>query len=566
MRGTPLDIDLHLVPFSRRGSWFTVARLEGVAGLVDGLYLRTVHGDARNRELFRIDLLDDDQNPQPVTENVSPEKLTLSGERGTVELSIPENDRLLIRGTGVTLRLTGVMGSPYDLAADQGDGSWNYIGYGANLNLALVPAVGSIDVTMDWDGVRAEQLTVETKGEDGTWLLAVEEVSSGRTAVDRDLDFDACVARVAADYASWSEVSPRAGGELAAARETAVYLNWSAMVDPGGLVTRPSMLMSKNHMTRVWSWDHCFNALALTGAPQLAGDQLLTMFDHQDELGALPDSFNDAEITFNFVKPPVHGWALGRILERTDLAVDVLEELEDRLTRWTEWWLKYRDNDGDGLPHYNHGNDSGWDNSTSFARFVPVESPDLCSFLVIQMEVLADLAERSGDQDRAAGWRERAESLLKLTLDTFWTGERFVVRNAVTHEQVASDSLFSFLPLILGHRLPSDVFDKLAEGLQTGGFLTEHGLATEAPTSDFYTSDGYWRGPIWAPSTMLIVDGLADGGREDLAADIARRFCATAARSGMAENFDALTGDGLRDRAYTWTSSVFLLLAERYGA
>jgi putative isomerase len=35
-----------------------------------------------------------------------------------------------------------------------------------------------------------------------------------------------------------------------------------------------------------------------------------------------------------------------------------------------------------------------------------------------------------------------------------------------------------------------------------------------------------------------------------------------AARSGMAENYNALTGAGLRDRAYTWTASVFLLLAE----
>ena len=35
-------------------------------------------------------------------------------------------------------------------------------------------------------------------------------------------------------------------------------------------------------------------------------------------------------------------------------------------------------------------------------------------------------------------------------------------------------------------------------------------------------------------------------------------------RSGMAENYDAITGDGLRDRAYTWTSSVFLILAHEY--
>lgn len=34
----------------------------------------------------------------------------------------------------------------------------------------------------------------------------------------------------------------------------------------------------------------------------------------------------------------------------------------------------------------------------------------------------------------------------------------------------------------------------------------------------------------------------------------------------MAENFDALTGKPLRDQAYTWTASVFLVLAHEYLA
>ncbi|MDX2711266.1 hypothetical protein PV385_05350, partial [Streptomyces stelliscabiei] len=38
-----------------------------------------------------------------------------------------------------------------------------------------------------------------------------------------------------------------------------------------------------------------------------------------------------------------------------------------------------------------------------------------------------------------------------------------------------------------------------------------------------------------------------------------RTLCET---HGFAENFDALTGTGLRDRAYTWTASSYLLLAE----
>src|SRR6185503_5983670 len=63
----------------------------------------------------------------------------------------------------------------------------------------------------------------------------------------------------------------------------AAYVLWSAVVRPAGFVTRRAVLMSKHWMDKVWSWDHCFNALALVdGAPDLAWDQFELVFDHQD--------------------------------------------------------------------------------------------------------------------------------------------------------------------------------------------------------------------------------------------------------------------------------------------
>jgi hypothetical protein len=58
----------------------------------------------------------------------------------------------------------------------------------------------------------------------------------------------------------------------------------------------------------------------------------------------------------------------------------------------------------------------------------------------------------------------------------------------------------------------------------------------------------------------MIVDGLRRGGYRDQAAAIARRFGNLCARSGFAENFEARSGKPLCDKAYTWTSSVFLCL------
>ena len=222
--------------------------------------------------------------------------------------------------------------------------------------------------------------------------------------------------------------------------------------------------------------------------------------------------------------------------------------------------MTYQDSDHDGIPQYNHGNDSGWDNSTIFHKGTPVESPDLSSFLVLQMEVLAEIAGKIGKKDEAEEWRLQSEQLLTGMIEHFWDGERFTAKRSGTHEVIESDSLVLSIPLILGKRLPGDILEKLIEGVKNKGFLTKYGLATELPSSPFYREDGYWRGPIWAPTTLLIVDGLLSAGEQELALEIARRFCAMATKSGMAENYNALTGEGLRDPAFTWTSSVFLIL------
>lgn len=95
-------------------------------------------------------------------------------------------------------------------------------------------------------------------------------------------------------------------------------------------------------------------------------------------------------------------------------------------------------------------------------------------------------------------------------------------------------------------------------------------LTVEADGGEFLLAakeirgDGAGRGPIWAPATMLLLDGLWRCGERDFVRDMTRRFAQLVAQSGCAENFDARTGAGLRDRAYTWTASAMLTMAEEY--
>jgi glycogen debranching enzyme len=384
---------------------------------------------------------------------------------------------------------------------------------------------------------------------------------------DLSSDFEEDLARVEAEFKGWLRRMPQVSEIYSEARSLAGYIDWSAIVPPGGLLARPAMLMSKNWMTSLWSWDNCFNAIALSyGLPEIAWDQFAILMDHQHESGVFPDSINDRLIYWTFCKPPIHGWALKKMMEISDFySPDHLEEIYEPLCRWTQWWFDYRDDDRDGIPQYNHGNDSGWDNATVFDQGPPIESPDLAAFLILQMEALAEVAEKLGKGKEARIWSGRSKTVLQILFSHSWKVDRFVAPQTGSHQVRDSDSLLLFLPLILGRRLPGGARQRMIQDLlEEGRYLTRHGLASESLRSPHYEPDGYWRGPIWAPSTMLMVEALAACGELEVAKDISRRFCDMASRSGMAENYNAQSGEGLRDQAYTWTSSVFLYLAHEY--
>jgi glycogen debranching enzyme len=318
-------------------------------------------------------------------------------------------------------------------------------------------------------------------------------------------------------------------------------------------------------MCNVWSWDHCFNALALAyKAPQMAWDQFMIMFDFQTAIGCLPDSVNDSKIIHNYCKPPIHGWMLRKLMQVMPVSDEQLLDAYDKLTKWTNWWLTCRDNNNDGLCEYNHGNDSGWDNSTAFSEMPPTTTPDLAAFLILQMDVLSKLAEKFGKKDEVVSWKEKSATMLATMIEKLYENGEPHALDGLDNRVHKCDTLLFYLPLILGDRLPEDIRKKGIATLKSDKFVTTNGFATESPASSMYEDDGYWRGPIWAPSTWLLVQGLEACGRTTEAKETAKNFCDLCKEYGFAENFDAINGTGKRDRSYTWTSSIFLVLANEF--
>ncbi|MEV6879438.1 trehalase family glycosidase [Amycolatopsis sp. NPDC051128] len=553
------EFSVREIPFSRSGAWFGLSPVVGTAEYAEDLHLVS-HRNGLHPILSLVPV--DGGHRVAATITADPATLTWAVGDARVSAVFSAVDTLRIAGTGLAMRiaatertLTPFTGT-YFFADPEGRVVFTSYETGHRFRLTLVAGRWQVNGAQE---LGTADRAVVAGGDGGPWEVVIEELTTARTAPESTSDFTTAVTAARADFTGFADAVAPWRDDRAPAAELACYVVWSATVAPGGFVTRPAVLMSKHWMDRVWSWDHCFNALSLArGLPGLAWDQIQVVFDHQDAQGALPDSITHSEVLHNFVKPPIHGWALTRLRDRLPGGLPDAATAYRQLAAWTSFWLDHRRAPGSRLPYYEHGNDSGWDNSTVFREERLVESADLAAFLVLQLKELATLAEEVGDT--SARWREEADELLAAMLAELWDGTRFVSRGAGTEDVRGSASLLELMPVVLGEHLPPEVFARLCDGV--AAHLTSVGLATELPASPYYEADGYWRGPVWAPATVLIEDGLRRGGATDLADRVSARFRALCEKSGFAENFDALTGEGLRDRAYTWTASAYLTLAE----
>jgi len=553
--------DIRDIPFSYYGSWFGISPVTGQGRTAEDLHLVShqtgLHAVLAFRPLTRAD----------TRIEVCPWMLSWTDGSGRIDLVYAAPDVIRLRGDGFGLRITAAAAAltPFSgtyLYRDPIDGAYVFTSYETGRRYRVTVLSGA---TGDADGV--QELGSATRGvvirpTGRLWEIVIEEYEAARPPYVATATFAESAAAAEAAFAAFVDAVAPWRGERTPVADLAAYVLWSATVRPAGMLTRPAVLMSKHWMDKVWSWDHCFNALALAaGRPTLAWDQYQLVFDHRDGAGALPDSVTHSEVLYNFVKPPIHGWALGTLRRRArpDLAGVDVTDIYQRLEHWTRYWLDYRRAPGSELAHYHHGNDSGWDNATTFDEERVVASADLAAFLVLQLRELAELAPLAGKPDAGPSWRADADRMLRAMLDQLWTNGRFAARMVESGRNRSGSSLLELMPVVLGDALPREVHSALAHRVRE--HLTPHGLATELPSSPHYEADGYWRGPVWAPATVLIEDGLRRAGHTHLADEISHRFRRLCETSGFAENFDALTGEGQRDRAYTWTASGYLILA-----
>lgn len=563
-----MKISLSEISFSRFGSYIALAELpdgwQG-RGIKSGTYLKTVSGSAGTPLVAKLVFAE-----EFIAADLDCGSLSLKTTNYCYDFCMPDPETLLIRGNAGASFLMDFMteNGPYDYIYEfDADGRHIYAAncYKNNTSFVIWLQSGRAALDQKWREQSSDGSKIAISGADG-FLLVMKETPAEWDRKCPVYDFEKCRESVAEELLEFGRGYPSLPEGYEDLAALGAYVNWSAYVGPRGFFKRNAMLMSKNQMTNVWSWDHCFNALALSYRnPGAAWEQFMLMFDYQDNTGRLPDSVNDSRIIRNYVKPPIHGWTLMKMLEGgMNLSGSMRREAYSALALQTSWWLDYRDFDGDGLCEYVHGNDSGWDNSTVFAMVPPICAPDLQAFLIIQMDVLSELANGLGLSGKSKEWKAGSEKMLKRFLEKSFQDGLPTAFQSAGHRVVENQSLLPYLCMILGKRLPGEISEKMIHTLKTGGFISSFGFATESLESPFYRFNGYWRGPVWAPSTVLLCDGLKRCGEYALAKEMAAKFINLCQKSGFAENFDARTGEGLCDRAYTWTSSGVFILAGEY--
>lgn len=301
---------VHDIPFSTRGSWFGISPVVAEKTIADDLHLVS-HQNGMHAVLSLVPLEPTTGDRADTGPHATPSLLSWIGADGRIDLAYESPDTVRLRGDGLGLHIGAAAATltPFSgtyFYPEPGTGAHVFTSYETGRRYRVIVLSGTVAEASGTQTLGSAARGVTIGAEAGAvWEIAVEEYETARRPYTPSASFDQVVDAAHGAFSSFVDtVAPWRSSRTPAA-ELAAYVLWSATVRPRGFVTRPAVLMSKHWMDKVWSWDHCFNALALApGSPGLALDQFSLPFDHQDETGALPDSVTHSEILYNFVKPP----------------------------------------------------------------------------------------------------------------------------------------------------------------------------------------------------------------------------------------------------------------------
>jgi hypothetical protein len=345
---------------------------------------------------------------------------------------------------------------------------------------------------------------------------------------------------------------------------------------------------TKEGLAIAFFWDTSFSVVgAREFAPVLGQEALENFVNNPTPRGSLPGTLSDTHRAGEG-QAPIMSWAAWHVYESGhDKAW--LARVYPGLSGYVNFWVKYHTSPRGLAQYFNAGQIA--DNDARFDRVYnrktgdvhynePLsgfESPDLNSFLVMEMNSLARMAAELGLPGEAAQWRDRADKLGKLIVEACYFPEEamFYDVRAGTHEKFSGVKTPNmFLPIWAGVPLPEAEVRRIVEKhmLNPDEFFRELPFPSLSYDDPKYESGGYWRGRIWPHVVYWMTQTLWRAGYHKEAELTADRLLEMMQKQPwFMENFNSdpavigKEGFGYSQPEYNWAeSSVIEFLLERY--
>jgi putative isomerase len=344
---------------------------------------------------------------------------------------------------------------------------------------------------------------------------------------------------------------------------------------------------SPGYFNGFWAWDSWKHAVALAEfEPELAKNQVRTMFDYQDDRGMVADCIyiDKKENNYRDTKPPLAAWAVWNIYGKTT-ELKFLEEIYPKLEKYHYWWYKDRDHDENLLCEYGSTDgtlkaakwESGMDNAVRFdlAKMVKnnnwawsmnLESVDLNSYLYAEKCYLASIAEvlkREPDAQKLKKEAARLKDLIQSRMFDKETGYFYDIwlENKAYHRVQGPEG---WIPLWAGVASKDQADRVKSLMVDSKKFATYVPFPTVARDHPQFSTK-YWRGPVWLDQAYFAIAGLRRYGYKKEAIKFTGWLFdhpegLKDSTAPIRENYHPLTGEGLNVNHFSWSAAHLLLL------
>lgn len=348
-------------------------------------------------------------------------------------------------------------------------------------------------------------------------------------------------------------------------------------------LSSPFTCPSKFTYRHQWLWDSVFAAFGLRWlkTPDVLRE-LDNVLEHLGPDGLLPHEIfhhpiaarhfwpQSAGAGSSIAAPPLLGLGVDRIAEATG-NVEIRKRALPVLHGFVDWFFRALDADGDGLVALRHTHESSWDNSprwdaamTGPARDLrPVETVDTNCLLACDLQRLGRWSRELGDAGLAAEFDRRSQRTAEAIRSVLWDeADRFFYDvDEKTHEKVRVKTPAAFFAFLGGIAAPEQEASLIGHLTNPDEFWTPWPVPVVARNEPSFNPKDMWRGPTWVNINGMVIEGLRQRGRSDLAREMTERTLNMMLSQGepsVREWYHPETGEGLGALNYGWSAGVAL--------